>query len=211
MTLVGKLKLKMLLKNVIHFFTYCLELKSFSLFKTENGFTMLTFFPILIVVVLFGVIEDKLVKLQNRAARAILDVDFTVPLETMFTQGKWMTFPKRVVYHKAIQMYKTVCGDAPDYVKNDFVFTSEIHSRLLRSNSNFQLYTPRPNTELFRNAFIFSGTSIWNSIPQSRKTAPSVKHFKSLYLRWYIQSFESEFCVHDTIKCVPFSSQIITL
>jgi len=40
-------------------------------------------------------------------------------------------FPERVVYHKAIQMYKTVCGDAPDYLKNDFVFTSEIHSRLL--------------------------------------------------------------------------------
>ena len=39
---------------------------------------MLTFFPILIVVVLFGVIEDKLVKLQKRAARAISDVDFTV-------------------------------------------------------------------------------------------------------------------------------------
>ena len=36
------------------------------------------------------------------------------------------------------------------------------------------------------------------------KTAPSVKHFKSLYLRWYKQSSENQFCVHDTIKCVPF-------
>jgi len=42
-----------------------------------------------------------------------------------------MTFPERVVYNKAIQMYKTVCEDAPDYLKTDFVFTSEIHSRLL--------------------------------------------------------------------------------
>ena len=135
--------------------------------------------------------EDKLVKLQKRSARAILDVDVTVPSETMFTQLKWMTFPERVVYHKAIQMYTTVCGDAPDYLKNVSVFTSEIHSRLLRSSSNFQLYTPRPNTELFRNSFIFSGTSIWNSIPEYIKTASSVKHFKSLYLRWYKQSFES--------------------
>ena len=95
--------------------------------------------------------EDKLVKLQTRAARAILDVDFT--------RLTWMTFPERVVYHKAIQMYKTVCGDAPDYLNNDVVFTSEIHSILLRSSSNFQLYTPRPNTELFRFSFIFSGTS----------------------------------------------------
>ena len=66
-----------------------------------------------------------------------------------------MTFPERVVYHKAIQMHKTVCGDAPDYLKNDFVFTSEIHSRLLRSSFNVQLYTPIPKTELFRNSFIF--------------------------------------------------------
>jgi len=54
---------------------------------------------------------------KKRAARAILDVDFTVPSETMFTQLKWMTFPERVVYHKAIQMEATVWGDASDYLK----------------------------------------------------------------------------------------------
>ena len=41
--------------------------------------------------------EDKLVKLQKRVAGEILDVDVTVPSETMFTQLKWMTFPDRVV------------------------------------------------------------------------------------------------------------------
>jgi len=40
-----------------------------------------------------SVMEEKLVKLQKRAAREILDVDFTVPAETMFTQLRWMTFP----------------------------------------------------------------------------------------------------------------------
>jgi len=74
---------------------------------------------------------------------------------------------------------------------NDFDFTSEVHSRLIKSYSNYQLYTPRPNTELFRNSLIFSGISIWNSIPEYIKSAPSVKHFKSLYLRWYKQSSEN--------------------
>ena len=36
------------------------------------------------------------------------------------------------------------------------------------------------------------------------------KHFKSLYLRWYKQYFESLFYVHDTIQCVPFSSRTWT-
>ena len=42
-----------------------------------------------------SVMGDKLVKLQKRAARAVLDVDITVPSETMFTRLKWMTFPER--------------------------------------------------------------------------------------------------------------------
>jgi len=112
-------------------------------------------------------------------------VDFTVLSETMFTHLKWMTFLERVVYHKAIQIYKTVCGDAPDYLEKYFVFTFEIHLRLLRSSYNFQLYTSRPNTELFRNSFIFQALQFWNSIPEYIKTASSVKYFKSLYLRWY--------------------------
>ena len=129
------------IKNVTYFFSYYLELKYFCLFKTENGFTMLTFFPILMFVVLFWVVVLQSLK-TNLQKRAILDVGFTVPSETMFTQLKWMTFPERVVYPKAIQMHKTVCGDAPGYLKNDFVFTSEIHSTLLRSSSIFSaLYT----------------------------------------------------------------------
>jgi len=28
-----------------------------------------------------------------------------------------MTLPERVVYHKTIHVYTTVCGDAPDYLK----------------------------------------------------------------------------------------------
>jgi len=53
--LIWNTHLKMLSKNVIHFFTYCLELielKYVCLFKTESGFIVLTFFPILICVVL---------------------------------------------------------------------------------------------------------------------------------------------------------------
>ena len=42
------------IKNVIHFFTCYQELKYFCLFKTENGFTMLTFLNILIFVLLLG-------------------------------------------------------------------------------------------------------------------------------------------------------------
>ena len=88
--LIWNTHIENVIKKCNTFNQYCLELKSFSPFKTENGFIMLTYIPILIVVVLFGVIV--LIHGRQRAARAILDVDFTVPSETMVTQLKWMTF-----------------------------------------------------------------------------------------------------------------------
>ena len=57
----------------------------------------------------------------------------------MFNQLKWVTFPEGVTYLKAIQMYKTVCGDVPDYLKYVLVFTSDIHCRLLRILFNYHL------------------------------------------------------------------------
>ena len=71
--------------------------------------------------------------------------------------------------------------------KNGFVFTSEIHTRLLRSSSNFRFIHRNPTQNYFV-TFISSGNSIWNYIPEYIKTASSVKNYKSLYLRWYKQS-----------------------
>jgi len=88
--------------------------------------------------------------LKKRAVIAKLDVYITVPSDTMSTQIKWMTFPVRVVYHEAIQMYKTVCGDAHDYLTNDksfLVFTSEIHSRFRRSSSTKTQHRINSNTD----------------------------------------------------------------
>ena len=130
-------------------------------------------------------LEDKLVKFQKRAARVILDLDYLTPSDTLFKEINWMTFPERVIYLKAVQMFKTINNDSPEYLKSLFKFTSEIHSRLLRSSSNTLLYSPRPNTELYRSTFTFSGSSIWNSLPSFVKNSSSLKQFKKSYMRWY--------------------------
>jgi len=123
MILVGTLILKMLSNNVIHFCTYYLELKPLSFQNRKRFYNdyILPQFDFCFVICYLGYLYfshgRQTCKTSKRAARAILHVDFSVPSETMFTQLKWMIFPERVVYHKAIQMYKTVCGDAPDYLK----------------------------------------------------------------------------------------------
>ena len=69
------------------------------------------------------------------------------------------------LYMKAIQMFKTIKGDAPEYLRSSFTFASDMHAILLRSSSNFQFYTPKPHLEIYRNTFVSSGSSVWNSLP----------------------------------------------
>jgi len=69
------------------------------------------------------------------------------------------------LYMKAIQMSKAIKGDAPEYLRSSFTFASDMHARLLSSSSNFQCYTPKPHLEIYRNTFVRSGSSVWNSLP----------------------------------------------
>jgi len=119
-------------------------------------------------------LEEKRVKFQIRAGRLNLKKDFDTASTFLFSQLKWMTITERVIYQKAIQMYKTLSGTSPNYLK--IPFTSDIHSRTLRSSHETQLYIPKPRIELFRNTFVFYGSSIWKSI------------FKVRYLKWYQSS-----------------------
>ena len=40
----------------------------------------------------------------------------------MISDLKCMSFPERVIYMKAIQMLKTIRGDAPEYLRSLFTF-----------------------------------------------------------------------------------------
>ena len=85
-------------------------------------------------------------------------------------------------------MYKTIHCDAPDYLKTSFTFTSEIHTRLLRSSSTYHLYTPRPRHELSTIHLHFQGLLSGILSLLTSKTLSNVKPFKSLYLRWFRNS-----------------------
>lgn len=92
----------------------------------------------------------------------------------------WMTFPECDVFQKAIVMYvNNVC---PDHIKTHT--TSEIRNRDTRSTEAISFYIPKPNCDLFRLSFVYSGTAIWNSLPPDMKTAASVQNILVCYLKW---------------------------
>ena len=77
-------------------------------------------------------------------------------------------------------MFKTKNDFNPPYIKDLFKFTNETHDHCLKSALDNLLYVPKPNCELYRNSLAFSGSKIWNSIPQDKKNSDSVAIFKLL-------------------------------
>lgn len=127
---------------------------------------------------------NKVVLFQKRAARLILDADLLTPSKDLFARLNWLPFPQRIEFHKAILLYKIFSNQAPIYLNDIFTPVSSVHSLSLRSTTDKHLYSPRPKTETFRKTFLYSGSKLWNSIPNHVRNAPTLSQFKSLYTQW---------------------------
>ena len=88
------------------------------------------------------------------------------------------------MYQKAILMYKIMHNLTPAYLTNMFTFSKEVHDRTLRSTADNLLYIPKPNIEHYRNSLAYSGSKIWNSIPNHLRNAVSLQQFRKGYLDW---------------------------
>ena len=122
---------------------------------------------------------NRLVKLQKRAARIILQADFYTPSQSMFSELKWLSFPKRVQYHTYIMMYKALNGMTPEYITDLFKKTSVAHNRQLRSVGNDMLSIPRTKTSYYDRSFTVDGAKQWNELPINIKHSPSLLSFKN--------------------------------
>ena len=120
----------------------------------------------------------RLVKLQKRAARIILNADFMTPPENMFKELNWLTFFNRVTFHICIMMYKTFNNLAPTYLTELFTPTSNIYGRGLRSIENERLRVPFARTKYYENSFTVSGAKQWNLLPLELRQTNTLSSFK---------------------------------
>ena len=127
---------------------------------------------------------NKVVKLQKRAARVILDKDFDTPTSELFKELNWMTFPERIRYKKAILMYKLINNTSPEYLSSKFCIAHTTTDHELRSVNKCKLLIPKPRIEFFRKSLSYSGPAIWNEIPVEIRFSSNLSCFKRAYLKW---------------------------
>ena len=128
----------------------------------------------------------RLVKLQKRAARIILKVDFMTPSEQLFKELIWLSFPKRVQYHTCLTVYKSITGQTPEYISIMLTYISEHHDRQTRSTVLDLLHIPRSHSAYFDKAFSVQGPKLWNSLPADIRNSTSINRFKRQLKRYLL-------------------------
>ena len=130
---------------------------------------------------LFGSTHDvtsHLQRIQNYAARVILRLRKS---SSITTHQKSLPVKVRSTYKIACLCYHCHSSTAPSYVA-DMLHKKLSHTRNTRSSSYTMPLLNRPahsKATLSDRSFSFASSSVWNSIPNDVKCAPSLLPFKS--------------------------------
>ena len=116
-----------------------------------------------------------IVKLQKRAARLILDADFSIRNKLLFSELKWIPFPEIVKFHQLSLVFKCINNIVPIYLRNMFRSKSNYHTYLLRSSGSGQLDVPRQHTR----SLSLIGPKLWNNLNKEIRNSTTISSFQS--------------------------------
>ena len=133
---------------------------------------------------LFGSTHDvtsHLQRIQNYAARVILRLSKSSSLTTHLKSLHWLPVKVRSTYKIACLCYHCHSSTAPSYV-SDMLYENPSHTRITRSSSCTIHLLNRPahcSSTLGDRSFSFASSSVWNSIQNDVRCAPSLSSSKS--------------------------------
>ena len=122
---------------------------------------------------------NRVLKLQKRAARIILDADCQASSVKLFNKLNWIPFFEQAKLTKCCIIYKLLQGHLPTYLKSLLKLTSNTHSRQTRY-ANFNITRPviKRKTEGGRK-FTVTACQAWNSLPLSMRKIASLNSFRN--------------------------------
>ena len=127
--------------------------------------------------VLGKTLSDRLQKLQDRAARIIMNFKNESGQSLLARNSLgWINLEERRAHIKAKLMYKSINNLAPERLSNLFQNSNTIYDYDLRGSST-RLCLPRPKTEFMKKRFSYNGAYVWNHIPEDIRTSASYKSF----------------------------------
>ena len=120
-------------------------------------------------------------RIQNFAARVILGLPRSSSIAIHLESLHWLPVNVRSTCKIACLCYHCHCSTAPSYVA-DMLHINPLHKRNTRSSSSTMPLLNRPaysRATLGDRSYSFASSSVWNSIPNDVRCAPSLSSFKS--------------------------------
>ena len=142
---------------------------------------------------LFGSTNDvtsHLQRIQNYAARVIFRLPMSSSITIHLKSLHWLPVKVRSTYKIACLCYHCHSSTAPSYV-TDMLHKKPLHTRNTRSSSYTMPLLNRPahsKATLGDRSFSFASSSVWNSIPNDVRCAPSLSSFKSRLKTYLLRS-----------------------
>ena len=124
---------------------------------------------------------SHLQRMQNYAARVILRLSKSSFITTHLKSLHWLPVKVRSTYKIACLCYHCHSSTAPSYV-TDMLHIKPLHTCNTRSSSCTMPLLNRSDhskATLRDRSFSFASSSVWNSIPNDVRCAPSLSSFKS--------------------------------
>ena len=134
---------------------------------------------------------SHLQRMLNYAARVILRLPKSSSITIHLKSLHWLPVIARSTYKIACLCYHCHSSTAPSYV-TDMLHRKPLHTRYTRSSSYTMPLLNRPahsKATLGDRSFSFASSSIWNSIPNDVRCAPSLSSFESHLKTYLLLSF----------------------
>lgn len=120
---------------------------------------------------------DKLQRVQNHAARVVLNASFEQPSAELLKELHWLPVKARIIFKVLVMVFRVNNGTAPVYLGEMFV---PIRGRYrLRSQSDTNFNIPRRRTKLADRSMAVVGPKLWNDLPSYLKNIESEASFRS--------------------------------
>ena len=145
----------------------------------------------------------RLQSVRNADARLVFRLRRSDHITDALVSLHWLRVPKRIIFKIAVQTYRALHGDAPQYLRL-FTPIADISSRQrLRSSSSDDLLVPVIRLPTIgRRTFLVAGARTWNDLPVDVASAPSLLTFrKRLKLHLFRLSYPGISLVLWIINC----------
>ena len=136
---------------------------------------------------------ERVLRMQKRAARIILEAQRTSRTVTLFNNLSWIPFYNEAYIKRCELGFKRINGSQlPDYLSASLGKNSDFHSRNTRK-CNVNLLCPlHRNISEGGRTFAVRTLKDWNNPPRSLKTKKSLKSFKAELWKIVLNSQKSK-------------------